>query len=606
MATSYLIRQLPTVTAIIDNEANFVAVSDKWADFFSSEPKDFSSKSIHDIFGNAEIELKELLNHCIAEQKECHHIVQLNLRDKLFIRLISKPWFDESENPIGILVNLEDISKQISLEEKNKKLYHLLDETAEISKVGMWEFDLETNNLSWSKMTKKIHEVAEDYTPEVNTAINFYKEGHSRNTVSMRFQKALDKGEPFSDRLQILTAKGRELWIRNAGKPIYKDGKLIKIIGTFQDVDEQVRSEMKIRENEKLLESIIDNLPLNVYVKDKDSKKIMVNKSECEYLGVKHKSQLIGKDDFDIYPKEIAQISREEDVEVIKHQKPVIGRETKSVKKDGVETTFLTSKIPLTGIYGNAIGIIGISMDISTLKKKEAELKDLINVTALQNKKLSNFAHIVSHNLRSHSANFAMLLNFLVDEKDESEKERITKMLVNASQNLMSTLEDLNEVVDVNANVNLDKEKIDLNEKLAKVKQDLATFLNENRAKIINKVPKGTKVFAVHAYLESVLLNLLTNAVKYQHPDRTPEITLRIETGASHTILLVQDNGLGIDLEKNGNNLFGMYKTFHNNKDARGMGLYITKNQMEAMGGNITAESEVGIGTIFKVYFNEN
>jgi PAS domain S-box-containing protein len=330
-----------------------------------------------------------------------------------------------------------------------------------------------------------------------------------------------------------------------------------------------------------------------------------VNKSELDYLGIKDEAEVIGKNDFDLYDEKVARISRAEDIKVIKSLKPMLGVETTNIKKDGSVTTFLTSKIPLKGENGKVKGLIGISLDITDLKKKEEELQDLINVTSLQNKKLVNFAHIVSHNLRSHTANFSMLLDFLVSEKNPEEKAKIIKMLMEASDNLLETLENLNDVVAISTNVNLENKPLLLNNHIRAVEQNLAAFLKNNNALIINEVEEKTKVKAVPAYVESILMNFITNAIKYRDPMKKPVVHLTAVSDEDYTILSIKDNGLGIDLEEHGDKLFGMYKTFHNNPDARGIGLYITKNQIEAMNGKITVESEVGKGTTFNIYFNE-
>ncbi|MEN1785776.1 MAG: ATP-binding protein, partial [Bacteroidota bacterium] len=345
--------------------------------------------------------------------------------------------------------------------------------------------------------------------------------------------------------------------------------------------------------------------PLNVYIKDKDSKKVLVNRQECDYLEVEHPSDLVGRTDFDLYEYEVAKISREEDLQVMKTQQPILGKRTRNTKPNGAATDFLTSKIPLLNIDGSAKGLIGLSMDISDLVQKENELGDLINVTAEQNKKLINFAHIVSHNLRSHTANLSMLLDFLTKEEEESEKGRIMTMLTKASDNLMDTLENLNEVVDINTNVNVEKKSLNLNDQIKRVQENLAAFLQQHKAKINSTIASDVYVSAVPAYLESIILNLLTNAVKYRHKDRRPAINLTAKKQNGYLIFSVSDNGLGIDMQKYGSKLFGMYKTFHKNTDARGIGLYLTKNQIEAMGGSIMACSEVGQGSTFSIYFKD-
>jgi PAS domain S-box-containing protein len=515
------------------------------------------------------------------------------------------PWYDERENVIGVIIQTEDVTDKVN-DELNLELQNLLfNEKTEIANIGSWNLDFINQELTWSDSTKRIHEVPPNFEPNIETAIDFYKQGHSRNTISMAVERAMTEGVSFSERLQLITAKGNEKWVIASGKPIFKNEIFLGLLGTIQDINEEVLAEIKTKENEQLLKTLIDNLPLNVFIKDLDSKKVLVNKSECDYLGVKNANELLGKNDFDLYDKEMAQISRNEDLQVINSLTPILGKETISVRKDGSVTTFLTSKIPLVGDDGSANGLIGISLDISQLKQKEEELKDLINVTSMQNKKLINFAHIVSHNLRSHSANFSMLLDFLVNEQNGNERENLTKMLVEASDNLLETLENLNEVVAINTNTNLDKKPKVLNETLAKVESNLAAFLKNNNAKVINKIADDVVINVIPAYLESILMNFITNGVKYKEPSRSPVITLSTAKTGKYTVLSIRDNGMGIDLKKYGDKLFGMYKTFHNNKDARGIGLYITKNQIEAMNGKVETKSKVGVGTTFNIYFND-
>jgi len=177
--------------------------------------------------------------------------------------------------------------------------------------------------------------------------------------------------------------------------------------------------------------------------------------------------------------------------------------------------------------------------------------------------------------------------------------------LTQASDNLLETLENLNQVVDINTNINLKKEPINIYDHIIKVRHGLTAFLEKNQVLIKNKVDQKLVVKSIPAYMDSIIMNLLTNAVKYRSPERKPIITLTTKKVDNKIILSVSDNGLGIDLERYGDKIFGMYKTFHNNKDAKGFGLYLVRNQIEAMGGKITVNSEVDKGTTFNVYFNE-
>lgn len=152
--------------------------------------------------------------------------------------------------------------------------------------------------------------------------------------------------------------------------------------------------------------------------------------------------------------------------------------------------------------------------------------------------------------------------------------------------------------------MSLKKEKLNLDSYLNKVLAILGEEINSNKVKIYKKIPKDYSIPFNPSYLESILLNFTTNAIKYSHPDRIPEIYYDLEKENDKFVLKIKDNGLGIDLDRHGEKLFGMYKTFHNNPDARGIVLFITKNQIESMGGKVEVESKKNIGTTFKIFFN--
>jgi len=600
IAQHYLLKQLPKATALVAMDGIVSDASDSWLSIFGIAPKDSTGVNIFSLYGESDALREKLME---SRAFSLRHSIGKEM-DKRWLESTFAPWYDEKENIIGTIIQTDDISREVDKERELEKANHILKTKSEVAQVGCWEYTIATEELFWCDETKKIHNVATSYDPNVTDAIAFYKQGYSRNKISMLIHSAIHEGAPFNKKLIILTQTGEEKWVSVAGRPISENGKVVKLFGTIQDINEQVANETKIKQHQQLLTALIDNLPLNVFVKDLDSKKILVNKAECDYLG-KSAKDLIGKTDFDLYDKEVAKISREEDLEVIRTLKPMLGKETISIKKDGHITYFLTSKIPLFDLEGKISGLIGIGMDITAMKKKEDQLRNLINITSVQNKKLINFAHIVSHNLRSHSANFSMLLKFLSEEKDEAEKAHIMTMLNQASDSLLETLENLNQVVDINTNVTLNKKPLNLNESIDKVRQNLSAFLEKNKVKIINNIPQDMVVWSVPAYLDSIILNLVTNAVKYRSPERSPIITMDAKKRNKTLIFSVSDNGLGIDLERYGDKIFGMYKTFHNRKDAKGIGLYIIKNQIEAMGGSITVNSEVDKGATFNVYFNE-
>ena len=250
------------------------------------------------------------------------------------------------------------------------------------------------------------------------------------------------------------------------------------------------------------------------------------------------------------------------------------------------------------------IRAVGTHKDITQLKEKEIELANTINIIGNQNNRLSNFAHIVSHNLRSHASNLKMLLD-LFKNADEKEREEMLEHLEAISDGLYVTIGHLKELVEIQFEVKLTKENLNLRHYLKNILNILNNEIKKHGIDVEVNIPLDVTVNYNPAYLESILLNFTTNAIKYSSPERKPVISYDFEIVNGKKVLSISDNGLGIDLKKHKNSLFGMYKTFHKNQNSRGIGLFITKNQVEAMGGTIEVYSKVNKGTTFKIIFNE-
>ncbi|GAB4023412.1 PAS domain-containing protein [Spirosoma migulaei] len=248
--------------------------------------------------------------------------------------------------------------------------------------------------------------------------------------------------------------------------------------------------------------------------------------------------------------------------------------------------------------------MLGTYMDIHERKSLEEEQRKTLEIVSEQNSRLLNFAHIVSHNLRSHAGNIQMLVDILIHEQNEEERQEYTAMLRSNTTNLQETLVHLNEVVQVQGTDPKNKTTVKLRHELERVLTSLSESLRATQAQVHIDVSEQLAIRYDPAYLESILLNLISNCIKYRHPDRPLMITIVASTGMCFTLLKITDNGLGIDLQMHGHKLFGMYKTFHGNTDARGIGLFLTKNQVEAMNGRITVESQVNVGTTFTVTIN--
>ncbi|MFC4818094.1 sensor histidine kinase [Flavobacterium sp. GCM10023249] len=264
-------------------------------------------------------------------------------------------------------------------------------------------------------------------------------------------------------------------------------------------------------------------------------------------------------------------------------------------------------KVILRDENGKPLRIIGTHTDVTAQKDKEQKLQETFDMVNNQKGKLLNFAHIVSHNLKNHTGNFSTLLTF--HKNGYLTTEEVINSLQTVSDELTGTIENLVELVNVQVSASVEKQDLCIKEYLAKVLLILNEEIQKKNVLIFNNVPDNVMVSFIPAYLESIILNLATNAIKYYDPEKKEtKLEFYLETREEfieYNVLCVKDNGLGIDLVKYKDVIFGLYKTFHKHKDSTGIGLYITKNQIEAMGGKIEVESEVGVGTIFKVFFKK-
>jgi PAS domain S-box-containing protein len=274
-----------------------------------------------------------------------------------------------------------------------------------------------------------------------------------------------------------------------------------------------------------------------------------------------------------------------------------------------IQTPSGAIKHSLTNYYpdvtdGEVKGFFVHVADVTPLKLLQKELVKSNKIIGDQNKRLLNFSNIVSHNLKSYSNNLEVILDLFITAESDEERNEMLGYLKSISKGFSSTVNHLNQIVKAQNQSKINSEHINLREYIQEALDTLRIQLEANHAVVKNNVSQEVRLMVNPAYMESILLNFLTNSIKYRHPDRAPVIELSSYYEGQKTVLVIQDNGVGIDLEKHGADLFGMYKTFHDHPDAQGIGLFITKYQIETMGGEIKVDSAVGEGTTFTIFFN--
>ncbi|MDX5478180.1 MAG: HAMP domain-containing histidine kinase, partial [Cyclobacteriaceae bacterium] len=232
-------------------------------------------------------------------------------------------------------------------------------------------------------------------------------------------------------------------------------------------------------------------------------------------------------------------------------------------------------------------------------QEREQLIKDLKS----QNEELQRFAYITSHNLRAPIVNITSLLDLYDDKNPENpENKEVIENLKVSTNILNGTLEDLIEVVSIKKNKIPKIELINFLQLTQNVEKSLSKQIADSRAEIHKDFTKAPNINYIYSHLENFMMNLLTNAIKYKHPDRHPVIFIRTSLEGDYTLLTFEDNGIGINLERYGDRLFGLYQRFHSHVEGKGLGLYLVREQIRAHDGNLKVESTVGKGTRFKIY----
>ncbi|HBF20550.1 MAG: hypothetical protein CMI36_01350 [Owenweeksia sp.] len=231
------------------------------------------------------------------------------------------------------------------------------------------------------------------------------------------------------------------------------------------------------------------------------------------------------------------------------------------------------------------------------------QLSNINQALQHRNEHLEGLARMVSHNLRSPIAGMKMLLNLYERMETPDQKEDIVQNLNEGAFQLFDMVEDLSAIMLDYKELNKEKEPIELREVAETVLTQLSGQIRSTKAEIELDFREYQDVIYSKTYLESIFLNLISNALKYRSPDRKPKIKVRSYLDKGKVMISICDNGLGLDLSQHREQLFKMYKTFHRDSgaDSKGIGLFITKNQVEMMGGKITVESQPDVGTTFYV-----
>lgn len=266
----------------------------------------------------------------------------------------------------------------------------------------------------------------------------------------------------------------------------------------------------------------------------------------------------------------------------------------KYVLGDG-EIIFDESGVPKTAV--------GTAQDITHLRKIQEELKKTIENLNNRCNELMQFNYIVSHNLRAPVATImglSNLINYDSDKRDEQLK--IIDYIRTAIISMDEQIKHLNLILSTRSGLNEKKESVVFSDIIKNIKDTFEYELIASGTKIkVDVHPDASEIYSIRSYLESIFYNLISNAIKFKSPQYQQNVDVKVNATDTKFLITVSDTGIGIDLDKYGSEIFGLYKRFNFDREGKGLGLHMVKTQVESLGGKIEVQSQLNAGTIFTI-----
>lgn len=473
----------------------------------------------------------------------------------------------------------------------------------------IWDWKIDDDAFIWNKGIQGVFGYKKE---EVGKNSNWWFERiHPEDSLKMsvRLYSFLDyKTDKWQDEYRFKCADGSYKYVIDKGFLVKnEEGKIIRMIGAIQDVTKQKEEEQRLR----LLETVITQsndavMICSIQLNENSMPNIAFVNSAFETMTGYTTNESVGMP-LDILFGEKSDLDQTEKLKRCIKEYQICDVESICYKKDGSLFWINFTMIPVTNKDGEHSHWISIQRDVTEIKEKEKEREQLIRELTKNNNDLKQFSYITSHNLRAPLSNLTGLLNLIDDIPIENpELKELIEGFSTSTHLLNETINDLVKVIIIKDNPSIKKEKVLIRDVFENVFNQLNFLINLHKPILKIELSEEYIDNINKSYLESIFLNLMTNSIKYRSLTNQLKITISSKTLEDKLVIIFKDNGIGIDMDRNKNKIFGLYQRFHNHPDSKGLGLYLVKSQVESMGGNISVESKVDKGTTFTLTFKNN
>lgn len=461
-----------------------------------------------------------------------------------------------------------------------------------IAHLGHWEMDINSVVGFWSEECLKIYGIPADQPFLTFDTWKSYVHPDDLERILSKIKDAQENKTSTSFFHRIIRRDGAIRHIYSQSEPEFNEfGEITKLYGIAHDVTELKTAEIALQQSEENLKKIINLFPYVLYVRDANGKFIFTNINfdnlitQFESVNAKQALEPLFSSDFNVIESEKEQIIPE-----------------LTIQNNVTSLILQVQKVPYVLPFSETPAILVIAKDITEQQQAEAERAAILADMVQRNKDSEQFSYIVSHNLRAPVANIIGLSDLLQMENQNNANPLVSE-LANSTIKLDRVIRDLNQILQVRHHVKEISETIIFTELVDNILSSLQQLGEIPDLHINTDFSEVDRIYSIRSYIHSIFYNLISNSIKYCRPGVKPSISIKSTKIPSGTKIVYQDNGLGIDLNKYGDRVFGLYKRFHNHIDGKGMGLFMVKTQVETLGGNISIDSLPNHGTTFTLNF---
>ena len=534
-----------------------------------------------------------------------YKIIRQNRNDERWVHGLGELVFNEMNQPIKMIGTIRDITKSIESEEALKdsetKYRELVENFPDAIAIYVEE------KIVFVNKECQLLLAASSAEELLGKSVLQFVHPDYRILVIDRMKKAATEGNvlPLAEE-KFVRLDGCEVYVEVKAVPIRFGNKhAVQLI--VRDITERRHVEETLQNERLLLRTLIDNIPDSIYSKDLACRKTLVNLAEVHFMGANSEAEVFGKDDFDFYPKELAEMFFADDQSVIQSGKPILNREEYILDEGGHKRWLLSSKLPLRDKDDQIIGLVGIGRDITERKLAEEKLIIAKEKADESNRLKTAFLNNISHEIRTP---FNGILGFLSIIQHEvltsSERDEYISIINQSAERLMNTINDIVEISQIQTGqMKLTTSETNLKKLIRKLSDRFKPNVESKGLKftINNSLPDNIEcIYTDSIKLYTILTNLIGNAIKFTNAG---SIDFCIRKMADNLEFSVKDTGIGIPAYKY-QTIFErfMQADVSNTRqfEGSGLGLSIAKAYVEMLGGKIWVESEEGKGSRF--YFS--